>query len=76
MAVSDQMIIVLLLCTLNYFMLWRGGWGKRILADLFYMIIGIGSNYILSIANYPWGYVIVIIAAIDLIYLVLNPDQQ
>lgn len=76
MAVSDAMVIVLVICTLVYLMLWRMGDVRRAIADILLIVIGVASHYIVSVTQYPWGFVIAAIAIIDLLWVMFVPEGK
>lgn len=73
MAVSDHMIIIVTTMIANYLFLWKQGWGRRILADILFIVIGFATHYVVSVSEYPWGILLVVIATTDLLYQVANP---
>jgi hypothetical protein len=66
MAVGDSTIIVGAVMILNYLMLWQHGWLRRVIADIFFIAIGMATYLIVS-TDFPWGIIITAIAGVDLL---------
>ena len=72
MAISDSTVLVILLCALNYGIIWQKGFIGKIIGDIMFLIIGI-STYLIVSTDYPWGILLAIIAGIHLLWTVADP---
>lgn len=73
MAVGDSTILVVLLCALNYALIWNKGYVGKLIGDLMFLVIGI-STYLIVSTDFPWGILIAIIAGIHLMWTVAAPE--
>lgn len=73
-SVSDGTILVVLLCALNYLMIWRQSWVGRLIGDIMFVVIGV-STYLLVSTDYPWGILLAVIAGIHLLWTVATPGE-
>lgn len=70
MAVSDNALITCALLVINYLILWKdNNFFKRVIADLFFIFIGIAS-YIYFPTTVPWGIIIAVFGLIDGVFTV------